>query len=318
MYDKPPTCPICEEENVERDSLFPQLASAINCLRCGSFQISKQLSGWFETPQFQASPEKELLPYLSAHTKQESERKVIVDLNTSNWQEFARLHQSTAVSAKSRKLLELIAKRSNYPGDQIQLVGAYEYPLLDSKNEKEFDYLMNHLNEGGFVTWKDRTERKDDPLALYYAVLTTKGWQKLEPFGAGGIPGRCFVAMSFDPSLDDAYNFGICPALKQDCNLDPRRIDLVHHNEKICDKILSEIQLSSLLVTDFTLHRAGVYFEAGFAMGLGRPVIWTCHADEIDKAHFDTRQYNHIIWSDPADLRTKLTARIRALGFSKQ
>ena len=35
-----------------------------------------------------------------------------------------------------------------------------------------------------------------------------KGWEHLNPAGAG-LPGTCFVAMSFDPSLDDAYEHGI-------------------------------------------------------------------------------------------------------------
>jgi hypothetical protein len=42
------------------------------------------------------------------------------------------------------------------------------------------------------------------------------------------------------------------------------------------------------------------------------PVIWTCHADHIDNAHFDTRQFNHITWTAPADLRLQLANRIRA------
>lgn len=46
-------------------------------------------------------------------------------------------------------------------------------------------------------------------------------------------------------------------------------------------------------------------------MGLDRPVIWCCHADAIKKAHFDTRQYNHITWKTPEELRSRLIDRIR-------
>ena len=54
------------------------------------------------------------------------------------------------------------------------------------------------------------------------------------------------------------------------------RVDFVEHNDKICDKIVAEIRTCQFLVADGTLQRAGVYFDAGFEMGLGRPVIWTC------------------------------------------
>lgn len=118
--------------------------------------------------------------------------------------------------------------------------------------------------------------------------------------------------MSFDKSLDSAYADGIKPAVT-DCGFTPVRVDLVEHNEKICDKILAEIRLAQFVVADFTLHRAGVYFESGFAMGLGRPVIWTCRKDQLGEAHFDTRQYNHIDWESPAELRRKLADRIRAI-----
>ena len=111
-------------------------------------------------PQFQSSPESDLLPYLSAHARQASETGTMVELNSDNWKEFAELHKSTSVSQRSMKLLELIAKRSKYPGDQAELIGEYVYPLLDSSSRIEFEYLMNYLKDSGWVTWKDRIARK--------------------------------------------------------------------------------------------------------------------------------------------------------------
>jgi nucleoside 2-deoxyribosyltransferase len=75
---------------------------------------------------------------------------------------------------------------------------------------------------------------------------------------------------------------------------------------------MAEIRRSGLIVADFTGNRGGVYFEAGFAMGLGLPVIWTVRQDDIDAVHFDTRQYNHITWSTPQELREKLYNRVMA------
>ena len=65
-------------------------------------------------------------------------------------------------------------------------------------------------------------------------------------------------------------------------------------------------------MADVTNHRQGVYFEAGYALGLGIPVIWTCRKDDLDNCHFDTRQYNHIVWETPEELATALEHRIRA------
>ena len=59
-----------------------------------------------------------------------------------------------------------------------------------------------------------------------------------------------------------------------------------------------------------SLARGGVYFEAGFASGLGIPVIYTCHAQAMAHRHFDTWSINHLVWKDVDDLARSLQARI--------
>ena len=107
------------------------------------------------------------------------------------------------------------------------------------------------------------------------------------------------------------HDLGIYPALV-DAGYRPFRIDREEHNDRIDDRILSEIRRSGLLIADFTGHRAGVYFEAGFAKGLGLPVIWTVREEELKDTHFDTRQYNHVTWTSPTELREKLFNRVTA------
>ena len=99
-----------------------------------------------------------------------------------------------------------------------------------------------------------------DSTPFFQCTVTPAGWERFEPpAGAGGIPGRCFIAMAFDSFLNEAYERGIRPAIL-DCGADPIRLDRVHYNEKICDKILAEIRLAQFMVADFTFQRGGVYF----------------------------------------------------------
>ena len=143
-------------------------------------------------------------------------------------------------------------------------------------------------------------------------LLTAAGWAKIDSAGPeNGIPGRCFIAMAFRPSSLDAYRNGIRPAVEDDCGFTAIQMLEVEHNDKICDRIIVEIRRAQFVIADFTFQRGGVYFEAGFAQALGRPVIWTCKACHFHRLHFDTRQYNHIKWEDPADLRKQLAARMR-------
>jgi len=123
-----------------------------------------------------------------------------------------------------------------------------------------------------------------------------------------------FVAMWFDKSMDLAYEEGFEKAIASDCDLDPVRIDREYPRDKICDRILAEIRMAQIVIVDFTGFRPGVFFEAGFAKGIGREVIWTCRADQFERLSesFDTRQYQHIKWNDPTDLREQLRDRIKA------
>ncbi len=117
--------------------------------------------------------------------------------------------------------------------------------------------------------------------------------------------------MWFDPTLERPYEEGFKKAVEA-CGYDPMRVDLKEHNEKIDDTIIAEIRKSRFMIADFTGHRGGVYFEAGYALGMGLPVIWTCREGHKDDLHFDTRQYNHILWNDGEDLYEKLRRRIEA------
>ena len=78
------------------------------------------------------------------------------------------------------------------------------------------------------------------------------------------------------------------------------RIDRKEHVNKIDDEIIAELRRARFVVADFTHGdggpRGGVYYEAGFAHGRNIPVIFSCRKDVIEKVHFDTRQYNHIVW----------------------
>ena len=117
--------------------------------------------------------------------------------------------------------------------------------------------------------------------------------------------------MSFAPELQPAWIDGIKPALEV-LGYVSMRIDQTHSDDKVDNRIIAEIRRSGLLIADFTGHRGGVYFEAGFAMGLGIPVVWTCKQTDFEGAHFDTRQYQHLVWDTPEDLREKLVNHIAA------
>lgn len=148
------------------------------------------------------------------------------------------------------------------------------------------------------------------PGRIYAGVETRIAYDELT--GVKATSTQAFVAMSFSEELRPAYDLGIAPAVFN-AGYTPLRVDRKEHDGKIDDLIIAEIRRSGFTIADLTGHRAGVYYEAGFAHGLGQRVIFTCHADALNETHFDIRQYNMLLWREPNDLKRLLLNRVLAL-----
>ena len=185
---------------------------------------------------------------------------------------------------------------------------ATDYPLAFARDPKEFFHFFQALSEQGLL---DEPAGRDPKRRTAFRI-TPNGWQRLRELDkTSRESSRAFVAMSFAPELEPAWIDGIRQALEA-LNFIPIRIDKTDADDKIDDRIIAEIRRSGLMVADFTGHRGGVYFEAGFALGLGIPIVWTCQREAYDQTHFDTRQYQHILWDTPEDLREQLITHIAA------
>jgi hypothetical protein len=144
-------------------------------------------------------------------------------------------------------------------------------------------------------------------------VLTPKGLLFAEELGVSkSSAAQGFVAMWFDESLRDAWINGFDPEIRA-AGFRPLRLDNEDYVGGITDEIMAQIKRSRFVVADYTAQRNSVYFEAGFALGLGLTVIPTCRADEIPALHFDIKHLNTFPWNTPAELADGLNRRIRAV-----
>lgn len=194
-----------------------------------------------------------------------------------------------------------------------------EHELLawtGSRQISEVITLAEYCNQEGWIEHRVTERAGSSKNTLHELMLRPPGYARLaELDGMSSGSTQAFVAMWFDDSMNEAYDKGIRPAI-EDAGYKPVRIDQKDHDNKIDDEIIAEIRRSRFVVADFTQGdagaRGGVYYEAGFARGLNMPVIFTCRKDAIGKVHFDTRQYNHIVWETPEELRDRLAKRISA------
>ncbi|MBJ7963038.1 MULTISPECIES: hypothetical protein [Bacillus] len=211
------------------------------------------------------------------------------------------------VSEKIDRALCNIAKLSDYPGAKVHIYDVdFGVLFVNSGKYEEMLFLLEQLRADEYI--EGYIEGYPAELAL-----TVKGWNRVAELERESIQESqdAFVAMWFNEEVNGVYDEAISTAIKE-AGYNPIRIDKVNHNNKICDEIIAKIKRSRFIIADFTGGRGGVYFEAGYAMGLGKPVIWTCRRDHLENLHFDTRQYSHIVWETKEDLREQLLNRIMA------
>ena len=253
---------------------------------------------------------------------------------SSNDIDQAKVEENISVTNRADRLLKYLSEKSSV-GSQLDIesdsahhelviyrhLGSKRYKesvikyheslaWSESLEWKEFNILADNLSKRGFLEIIDRHN-----LGLTCRV-TIEGYQRVEETIMDHDISQALVIMSFGENMNAVYENGIKQAI-ENSGYKPIRIDRKNDINKVDDKIIAEIRRSRFLIADYTQGedgaRGSVYYEAGFASGLGIPVIHLCRKDMVDKLHFDTRQYYHIVWSNPEELRESLQARI--IGF---
>lgn len=126
---------------------------------------------------------------------------------------------------------------------------------------------------------------------------------------------RCFIAMAFGiEEMDTIYEEGIKKAIESNGFLSIR-VDKEHteNEQTINDFIIANIKQSRFCIADLTYQRNGVYFEAGYALGRGLRVIYTCLREDHKNVHFDLKSMQTILYNTPEELRDALSLKIQAV-----
>ena len=108
-----------------------------------------------------------------------------------------------------------------------------------------------------------------------------------------------------------------------DSEYSPEFIDEIIHNKQIVPEMFRLIRECRFLILDISDPNYGAYYEAGYALGLGKEVIICCSEEvftkdfgsesKYRKPHFDIAQKQLLIWKDHSDLSKKLTEWIKAI-----
>ena len=118
-----------------------------------------------------------------------------------------------------------------------------------------------------------------------------------------------------DPVLDPFVRDVVKPAVKKGIGYDLVDMRDVAQAGIIDDIMRVQIRDSAFVIADLTHDNHGAYWEAGYAEGLGKPVIYICERTKFkrDGSHFDTNHCTTVPWSsdDPEGFGKELIATLR-------
>lgn len=243
------------------------------------------------------------------------------------------MKKPNSVTEAQNRLIKYFGKKSNLRGKWI----SYDRnTFLDVVIElEEMPFLLSLLREQGYLVFKWKHDVDEDTGTSEYFEsllreqqsklemrLNGEGWKKYESLiSSNEDSDKVFVAMWYSDKtkrVREAIKAGIEAA-----GYDSIIADEGDYTGNIMDFVLGSIRQSKFIVADFTVEpekieqvgnsdpekpnhhlkggvRGGVYYEAGFAKGIGLEVIHTCcdDIDSKDRLHFDVKHENTIFWTD--------------------
>jgi len=228
------------------------------------------------------------------------------------WELIERILATTKLPSPIQQvenLLLWLADNTSF-GELFQLVPQRHSALIGAASPENLVAAASALKDRGLARGSIVSG------AGFNGTLTLDGWQSATELKRGRSDSRkAFMAMEYgDPDLDRVFAECFIPAVTA-AGFHLQRLDDAPPAGLIDDRLRIEIRTSRFLIADLTRENRGVYWEAGFAEGLERPVIYTCEKDHFEEhgTHFDTSHHHTIIWSsddlDAAAMALKTTIR---------
>jgi len=305
-------CPICKYELIE----VPGLAGTqFNCPNCGQYSISDRA--------IRIIPDDKIDRAILSHAiKQFQKENTFPKINQKFVREIIQNRSIPGPSEQADNLIFWFGENTKKGGELKVVFPQSHQAVAGSIDADELLYVLEYLFEKDLIIGEARNCLEYYP-AKIGMTLTFKGWDYYDELKRGSFDSRTvFMAMPFN--LDDVNKVFECykdavdktgfTLLKLDDNPQAGLID---------DRMRVEILKAHFLIVDITYANPGAYWEAGFAEGLGKKVIYSCMRDYFDKkppydneygSHFDTNHHQTIIWEPDkfAEAGEKLKATIRA------
>jgi len=315
-------CAVClSSDSFECEAISNGLGDRVryNCEVCGCFLVSRSalsgsLSGGYEGLGLSLRASLSHQIRLNYETLSNSEELFL--LTTDDIRKV--IDEGTTLpspSQQSMHALRYIGEEFGKTYQPIPRLPPHFHALIGAPNRRFSLKLVRDLIDREMIDAVDNISQ-DAPLEVAQLEPTLDGWQAFDKEKRGAFSSEYgFIALKFgDQELDAFLANHVKPRLAR---LGFRCVDLRDVSRAgVIDNILrSQIRDARFVLADLTHENQGAYWEAGYAEGLGKPVIYICEKSKFDNTntHFDTNHCTTVMWEKnrPEAFVDSLAATIR-------
>lgn len=287
----------------------------VDCSVCGWFRLTSEAWTLLSSGRRWEKVQRSAAAHVLSRSFQESGERFLVT------GDFVRLvdEQRTVLPdpiAAADNLIRYIGDCQRATGDELSGLNPDVYAIAGYPDLEEVHIALLELQKRGVVNCVDRSSMSG-PVASNIR-LSMDGWRVWKEIIQGKhSSGEGFIAMQFgDPELDQWFEEVIQPRLAA-AGFPVRRITDKPRAGIIDNLIRADLQDAAFVLVELSHNNSGAYWEAGYAEGLSKPVIYMCEKSQFDdpktKPHFDVNHCQCVIWEsqDPDAAVAALVATLR-------
>lgn len=216
---------------------------------------------------------------------------------------------------QAQNIIRLIGSHVQETGEDLEYFPSIFAAYIGAPSRNAGMKIAAELHKRGMISGIDASHH-DAPYDVADLNLTLDGWESYEAGMKGRISGSFgFLAMKFNDLVLEPFSRDVIkPAVKA---IGYELVDIRDTAEAgIIDNLLrARIRDAAFVLVDLTHDNSGAYWEAGYAEGLGKPVLYLCERRKFDEktTHFDTNHCTTVVWDveKPEAFSDELVATLR-------
>jgi hypothetical protein len=294
-------CPVCSlpNQDVQNDSSI----SHVSCLRCGEYKASRELMD--DLPK-EAASEPLAKTALSEYIRHSRRPPSSSPFKSSDIFVALRQYSKRPPTYQADQLLLYVADRASDSGTVVSVNPEAVLSEIRAIDLETVANIVKSLVSANLLINSSiyhMAASNQEQIEHFGCQLTFDGWKKVEELRFVARSSKiAFMAMKFgDAELDKIVDEHLRPTVR----LTGYELEKVSDRPAaglIDDRMRLLIRSSRFLLADLTHGNQGAYWEAGYAEGLGKPVIYLCKKSIFDnpttRPHFDTNHHLTVAWDE--------------------